>query len=248
MKIIISPAKKMRIDRESYEVLQFPVFLEDAQKIASCMRDKSYEEAKEIWLCNDKIAEENYKRFQEMDLCKDLTPAVIAYEGIQYQYMAPQVMDKKQVEYIKENLFILSGFYGILSAFDGVVPYRMEMQAKLAMGEKKDLYAYWGSRLYDKLKEKDRVFLNLASKEYSKCIEKYLQKEDIFVTCIFGEIVDGKVRQKGTMAKMARGEMVRKLALEQIVDIENIKRLEVLDYVYSEQHSTKTKFVFLKKK
>lgn len=247
MNILISPAKKMRVDRENYEVKSLPAFLADTEKIASCMREKSYEEAKAIWVCNDKIAEENYQRFQEMNLYENLTPAVIAYEGIQYQYMAPQVMNKKQLDYIGDHLYILSGFYGLLSAFDGVTPYRLEMQAKLALEGKKDLYAYWGSRLYEKMKERGRVFLNLASKEYSKCIEKYLQEEDTFITCIFGEEVGGKIRQKATMAKMARGEMVRKIALQGLKAIEQVKNLEVLNHFYSEKYSTDKEYVFVKR-
>lgn len=55
---------------------------------------------------------------------------MVSYEGIQYQYMAPAVFDESQMKYIREHLRILSGFYGVLRPFDGVVPYRLEMQAK----------------------------------------------------------------------------------------------------------------------
>lgn len=86
-----------------------------------------------------------------------LTPAIFSYEGIQYQNMAPQVMTAEQLEYVQAHLRILSGFYGVLRPFDGVVPYRLEMQAKLSMsrgagGEPAhNLYEFWGSRIYDAL-------------------------------------------------------------------------------------------------
>lgn len=100
-----------------------------------------------------------------------------------------------------------------MKPFDGVTPYRLEMQAKASVGECKDLYEYWGDKLYEQLTaDGDKVMLNLASKEYSKCIEKYLQPEDLYITSVFGEESNGKVVQKGTLAKMARGEMVRHLA------------------------------------
>ena len=87
-----------------------------------------------------------------------------------------------------------SGFYGVLRPFDGVTPYRLEMQAKASVGGFKDLYEYWGDSLYQELtSDGDHVILNLASKEYSKCIEKYLTSEDTYITCVFGEVVDGKV-------------------------------------------------------
>ncbi len=39
-------------------------------------------------------------------------------------------------------------------------------------------------------------------------IEAYLQPEDKFISCIFAELANGKLIQKGVYAKMARGEMV----------------------------------------
>ena len=44
--------------------------------------------------CSDKIAELNFLRFQEMKLERNLTPAVLSYEGIQYQYMRPKSLPK----------------------------------------------------------------------------------------------------------------------------------------------------------
>ena len=106
MKIIISPAKKMNIDTDSLPVQSEPVFLRDAEKIKKYMQALSYEEAKRLWACNDKIAELNFARFREMDLKKNLTPAILSYEGIQYQYMAPAVFTEGALSYIQEHLRI----------------------------------------------------------------------------------------------------------------------------------------------
>ncbi|MFR3343775.1 MAG: peroxide stress protein YaaA [Anaerobutyricum sp.] len=46
--------------------------------------------------------------------------------------------------------------------------------------------------------------INLASKEYSKSVLKYIPKNVQVITCVFGEIIDGKIKEKGTYAKMAR--------------------------------------------
>ena len=47
-------------------------------------------------------------------------------------------------------------------------------------------------------------------------METYLPKTVRFVTCVFGELRDGKVVEKGSKCKMARGQMVRWLAENQI--------------------------------
>lgn len=246
MRIIISPAKKMNMDTDTFAYRDVPVFLGDTKVLMQWIQTLSYTEVKKLWDCNDKIAELNYDRFRQMSLEKNLTPALISYEGIQYQYMAPEVFSEKAWEYVQEHLRILSGFYGVVRPLDGVVPYRLEMQAKVKVGEVKDLYEFWGEKLYREVRGGDGVILNLASKEYSKCIEKYLTPKDIFVTCIFGEMKDGKVIQKGTQAKMARGEMVRFMAEHGMKKVEEIRAFDRLNYQYEETLSSEKEYIFLK--
>ncbi len=246
MKIIISPAKKMNRNGDIYGVKGQPEFLEDAKILMEAVQSLSTADAQALWKCSDKLAELNERRFREMDLDQCLTPAVLAYEGLQYQHMAPAVFTDEALSYLEEHLRILSGFYGVLKPFDGVVPYRLEMQAKLPVNGCADLYEFWGERLYASLADGDRMIVNLASKEYSKCIEKYVTPADRFLTVEFGERSVGKVKQKGTLAKMARGEMVRFLAENGICEPERMKDFRELGFSYCEELSDAAKFVFVK--
>lgn len=246
MKIIISPAKKMNVDTDTFEIGGMPEFIEDAGILMNAVKALSFAEAKALWKCNDKLALLNYERFQKMDLKKSLTPAVISYEGLQYQHMAPGVFTTEALSYIGEHLRILSGFYGLLRPFDGVTPYRLEMQAGLSVRGCKDLYDFWGGRIHDKLAEDDGIIINLASKEYSRCVEKYITPEERFITVEFGELADGKVKQKGTLAKMARGEMVRFLAEKAIRGPEEIKAFRELGFSYAKELSDAERYVFIR--
>ena len=212
MKIILSPAKKMITDTDSIEPVALPEFVDKTTELLSWLKDKSKEELKAIWKCNDKIAEQNFYRLENMDLYHILTPAVLSYEGIAFQYMAPSVFEDRQFEYIQNHLRILSAFYGVLKPMDGVTPYRLEMQAKVEIGDAKNLYEYWGDLLYHSVIDDSRIIINLASKEYAKCIEKYLAPQDRYITVAFCELSGDKLVTKGTYAKMARGEMVRFMA------------------------------------
>lgn len=245
MKLIISPAKKMKVDTESFPYRDLPMFLPNTEEICRRLQDMSYDELKTLWRCNDQIAQLNVRRLQEMDLHRRLTPAVLAYEGIQYQYMAPGVFTDQEYAYIQEHLRILSGFYGILRPFDGVTPYRLEMQAKLKIGEYGNLYDYWGDRLAKALCEETDCILNLASKEYSICVSEYLSNSVRFVTCVFAEEKCGKPIEKGTMCKMARGEMVRYLAERQITNPEQVKSFKRLNYRFDEFRSDENTYLFI---
>jgi len=247
MRIIISPAKKMKLDIDSLNYNQLPQFIKDTEILIEYLKGLSYEDVKLIWNCSDKIATLNYERIQKMDLYRNLTPAIFAFEGIQYQYMAPGVFQNDEFKYLEKHLRILSGFYGMLRPFDGVAPYRLEMQANLKGDNLNSLYEFWNSRLADKLFSESQCIVNLASKEYSKCISSYLNKEVRFVTCVFGEMIGEKILEKGTLVKMARGEMVRFMVEKKIEDVEDIKSFNRLNYAFAEHLSDQNTYTFLKK-
>lgn len=247
MKVIISPAKKMKVE-DGLPWEDYPVFSEQAEILMDYMRKLSYGEAKALWKCNDQIAALNVERFAGMNLRGNLSPAILSYEGIQYQYMAPGVFETASLEWIQEHLRILSGFYGALRPMDGIVPYRLEMQAKVRLPGCQNLYDFWKDVVYREVTKDSRVILNLASKEYSKCVEKYLCEKDRMITCVFAEEVNGKLVQKGTLAKMARGEMVRYLAELQAKEPEEAKGFERLGFVFREECSDDRNYVFVKKK
>lgn len=246
MKIIISPAKKMNTDTDTLPWRDLPEFLPETEQIYRRLRDMSYEELKTLWKCNEQIARLNQERLQTMELRRGLTPAILAYEGIQYQYMAPGVFTDRELAYVAGRLRILSGFYGILRPFDGVTPYRLEMQARLSVGEHKDLYGFWGDRIARSLLSGTDCILNLASREYSRCLTAWLPESVRFITCTFGQRKDGKIIEKGTMCKMARGEMVRFMAENEIRNPEELKAFDRLGYRFAQEESDETTYVFLK--
>ena len=263
MKIIISPAKKMNVVPDILPYKDLPVFINQADRLKQELQTYSLSELQKLFACNEKIAGLNYERYRTMNLYEMLSPAILSYEGIQYQYMAPVVFTDSELEYVQKHLRILSGFYGVLKPMDGVVPYRLEMQAKLRIGEYKNLYEYWGRMIYEELIKGENLIINLASKEYSKVIESYLTPNIMFINFVFGKLVNGKVKVNGTYAKMARGEMVRFMAQNQILDKRldnNEKRKEYishcyhvlqsfdrLGYSFEESLSSKTQLVFLQR-
>ena len=250
MKIIVSPAKKMRAADDWMAAETAPVYINEAEMLSKKLKSCTEPELKAIFKANDSITHENFIRYRDMQRAGGPTPALLAYVGIQYQYMAPQVFSAAQWEYVCRNLRILSGFYGILRPSDGIMPYRLEMQAKFgAAAPVSDLYSFWGDKIYRELVREDKEILNLASKEYSRAVEKYLEPEVRFVTCVFAErdAKTGKLKTKATEAKMARGEMVRYLAETGGSGPEAAKGFDRLGFSYEESLSDPANYVFVKK-
>ena len=182
MRIIIAPAKKMVVDTDSFAVDDLPQFLERTERLKTVLQGMSPKDLQDLWKCNDAIARLNVERLEQMDLRRNLTPAILSYEGIQYRYMAPGVMETAHLDYLREHLRILSGFYGLLRPFDGVPP---------------------------------------------------------------GELKDGKVVEKGTKCKMARGQMVRWLAENQIKSRSDLRAFDQLGYQFCRSISVRNHTVFL---
>lgn len=246
IKIIISPAKTMKIDNDDFSPRQMPAFIEEAQILTDYLQTLNYEELKSLWKASDKLVKQNLQRIEKMDLYNNLTPAIVAFEGLQYQYMGAEVLTKKGLNYIEEHLRILSGFYGILKPFDGIKPYRLEMGAKFDAWKYESLYEFWEEKIAKELFAGTDCIINLASKEYSKAIGPYLPKDLPMIDFTFGEIIDGRVIQKATFLKMARGEIVRFMAEENIKKLEDLKNFDRLNYKYREDLSEDNNYVFIK--
>lgn len=245
MKIIISPAKKMIENLETLYQPSIPIFINQAEEIRNFLKRQNYDQLKLIWNCSDSIVKENIERLHSLSLDKNLTPALFSYDGIQYKNISPNVFTLEAIEYVNKHLFIISALYGVLRPLDGVIPYRLEMQAQIKLNSEQSLYTYWGDKIYNFINE-DEIIINLASKEYSKVIEPYIKNENQMITCIFACLKNDKLVQKATEAKACRGSMVRYLAMNLIEDIEGIKKFQAYNYHYSSRHSTKNTLVFIK--
>ena len=247
MRLIISPAKKMRVVEGPPEARSLPAMLDRAELLVERMRGMSYAELKALWACSDKLAELNAGRLRDLDLARATTPAILAYEGIQYQHLAPQVATDGQIEWLERHLRILSGLLGVVRPLDAVSPCRLEMQAKLACDGASDLYGFWGARLHDALAAECDLIVNLASVEYAKAVTPHAREGGPAVlTCLFGTVRDGRLVQRSTEAKAARGTFARWCAEREVADAEGLREFAERGYALDEGRSDGSTLVFVR--
>lgn len=70
MKILISPAKKMRTDTDTLSPQALPAFLPETERLLSALRSLSRQELKQLWRCSDAITDLNVERLARMELGK----------------------------------------------------------------------------------------------------------------------------------------------------------------------------------
>ena len=244
MLAILSPAKRMKTE-DCLAPRTGPMFLARTEQLLGVLRGMTLPQLQTLLQCNDDIARRSWRQYQTMDLRAGLSPAVLSFDGIQYQYMALGVFDDRCFDYIEHHVRILSGFYGLLRPFDGVTPYRLEMQARLRTDFCTDLYDFWSDGPCRALLRETDTIVNLASGEYSRLIRRHLPKGARFVTCIFGEQQGGRVVEKGVYVKMARGEMVRFMAENHMQRPEELRRFDRLGFVFQPALSDESRLLFV---
>ena len=246
MKIIISPAMKMIVDRESFPAKSQPQFLAQAQALAAFLKKCSYQELQKIWQSSERTTNEGQRQIKELNLQQkdNLTPAIISYSGIQYQYMAADLFTAPALSYLQDNVRILSGLYGVLRPFDGVWPYRLEMKNKVWGFSQPNLYQFWGSTIADNLFNEDQVLINLASKEYSRNIAPFVANNRQMISINFQEKKNGQWKTVGVHAKMARGEMVRYIAEKQLSKPQQLQDFHDFGFNFVPNISTDNTYVF----
>lgn len=272
---IISPAKNMRKSEDWKELidegeLSCPRLYEKSNEVLAQMKEYITEEIRVIMKIKENLAQLNYCRFQRMkpiSCCKNSkdgkespkftgkTPAIFAYDGIQYKSISPESISKEGIEFLNDHLRIISGLYGVLRPFDMIDEYRLEMQTKVKINDKANLYSFWDGSISENISEDlggEGIVLNLASKEYSKTVEKYFDNKKSeskikLITCTFKVEKAGKLKVESTASKKARGYMVRYIAENKIDDIEGVKTFDIDGFTYSENESTEKEIVFVKK-
>ena len=244
MKIIIAPAKIMKIDRDSFPIQSKPQFLDKTRILERFLKSMSNEQLKDLWHASENVTKQSILQLENMNLDERLTPAILAFSGIQYQYMAPDLFTQPALDYIQKNLRILSGFYGMLRPFDGVCPYRLELNTKMVGFRDYSLYHFWGSHIAENLFQEDNIVIDLASKQYTRLVKPYLSQGRQLITVDFQELKNGKWKTVGVHAKMARGEMVRYIAEKQIKNPTDLQDFNDFEFQFEPDVSTKDHYVF----
>lgn len=109
LQVIISPAKQMRTAQDAFEVLGIPPFAHETARLHHALlnieRNEGSSGLQELWSVSDKLLGSCLDTLHEFepilknddlnnpDIARHVSPAVMSYHGIQYQSMAPEVMD-----------------------------------------------------------------------------------------------------------------------------------------------------------
>lgn len=253
MIFLISPAKK--IENPGFNpafAVSEARYIADAEHLVERLKKKSAHSLSKMMSISADLAELNVERFAAwtpQHSAKNSTQAMLLFQGDVYQGLQAHEFNKKEATFAQAHLRILSGLYGILRPLDAAMPYRLEMGSDFKVtAAKKNLYAYWGDRLCETIKEDSAklnsdVLVNLASNEYSKAGK--LKKTGLQVIDMeFKDLRNGEYKMISFFAKKARGLMARYAIKNLINKVEDLKGFDLDGYCYDERLSKGDKWVF----
>ena len=244
MKIIISPAKSLDFDSElNSQNVSVPKFLEKTLAINSILKQKSPSDLMKLQSISEKLSDLNWKRnleFSRNHNDDNSRPAIFAFNGDVYEGLDVKTLDVKKIDFLQNNLRIISGLYGVLKPLDLIQPYRLEMGTKISINGSSNLYEYWSNDITKFLSDEllsSEFLLNLASNEYFSAIDKSKINSEI-ISPIFKDFKNGKLKIISFYAKKARGMMVRYVADHLIDCYDNLLSFNYGGYILNENETT----------
>ena len=249
MKILLSPAKSMKSKLPGFDVKETnPLFLHKTKQIISSLSQWTIMDFKAKMKINDTISLSTFDAFQALkkDGVSKGIPSIYYYDGLAFKGLSAIEMNKDDITYAQESLFILSGLYGLLRPLDLIHFYRLEMAFRFKMENgTNSLYDFWTSEITNYLNKNfsDELIVNLASNEYSKVINtKSLLSE--FITCHFLEVKNGAEKVIASHAKKARGLMAKFIISNKLKSKEELKLFNSLGYTFREDLSNEKNIYF----
>lgn len=253
MFLLLSPAKNLN-EKDHAPITRHrkPALIEQSADIASVLKKYDVVDIQELMGVSAKIAQTNVMRHLawQVDFDDSAKPALYLFDGDAYKGLDAYHLSDEAVSYLDKRLGILSGLYGLVRPLDDIMPYRLEMGTKLAVGRHQDLYDFWGHRVSDLINQRlaeieSRTVINLASQEYFKVVHPKLLNARI-ITPRFLDYKNGTYKVISFYAKRARGLMARYCAMHQLEQIEALKAFDLEGYYFDKHQSTDDDWVFLR--
>lgn len=238
MKIILSPTKTQLAPSSAEPLCYMPqnyrtYFSSEQSTLTNqVISNLLLEDLSRIYKDKSAYYETHYKNFNH----HDVLPTLQSYTGLVFKQLDLQNYDKTDIEYLDQHLVVLSALYGMTTAFDPIKTYRLDFQMKM---RKLNLYMHWHSYI-QKSFEENELIIDLASNEFSKMVD--LPK----ITIHFRENHHGKLTNKATFAKMARGQMLHIMIKNHIKTIEALKSITFNGYVFNAPISDSNNLYFVR--
>lgn len=242
MKILLASAKQMKIREEisgseSEKTLKIlkqlsKMDIKDLEKIYKISEKQALIEKNRI----NNILNKTAKKYKAIEL----------FDGLMYRNIKRENLSKKEEKFLKENVYITSSLYGIISSFSPISEHRLDFNQDLKI-DGISLKNYWKDEYDNFIKNlDDNLIISLLSSEFEDVFSKEIR--DKFISIKFLEEKNNKLVVHSSISKKARGKFLSYIIEKDIKSLEEIKKIKFDNYTYNEVLSNKNELIFLKNK
>lgn len=253
MLFLISPAKTLDESPTALEMASEIPFPKETQELVAILRKFDANEIAKLMEVSEKIAKLNQERFLSFEKTFDKSnskQALLMFKGEVYLGFELAKYTTTEYTFAQKHLRILSGLYGLLRPMDKIQPYRLEMGRNLMTKKGKNVYEFWGNKITTAINtamaaSESAILINLASQEYFAAVNQEKIKGKI-LNISFKDNRNGKLQIISFNAKKARGLMANYIIMNKITEPEALKSFQENGYIWREDLSNESEWVFVK--
>ena len=240
MKILIPSAKELN---ETARTVEAKPLSAHTQIILQTLKDYSLEDLASFYGISEERAQVEKERIEALVNGSSKTfLALELFDGLMYRSIQRQNLSKVEQAYLQDHLLITTALYGVIPAYEGIAPHRLDFMMQLKPAGK-SLKVLWREE-YDRSVEEEEKILSLLSSEFEMVFSKTIR--DRMIRIKFMENRGGKLKVHSTISKKARGAMVTAMMKAGITQLEELKNLEVAGFSYRADLSQEQEWVFVK--
>ena len=253
MLTILSPSKTSDPTPIKIHQPTSAIFTKETAQLIAILKKKSVADLMSLMTISEKLADQNYRRFQNFNHKMDYDSskaAILTFNGEVYVGLDAGGLSQQDLDYAQQHVRILSGLYGSLRPLDLIREYRLEMGTRLATTKGTNLYQFWRDKITpsihaDLLRSGNNYLINLASDEYFKSLDqKTLQA--VVIQIDFFDIKNGKRTFISFNAKKARGMMANYIIKNRINEPSALTKFDMDGYILDSNSSTDSHFTFVR--
>jgi cytoplasmic iron level regulating protein YaaA (DUF328/UPF0246 family) len=237
MKFLLAPSKtRNNIYKTDFDLIE-PTYAEEAKYLANKIKMFSKEDISKIMNIKGKLLDKTFDEYLNFNN-SETVPAILSYTGTVFKELDIKNYGNNELDYLKENVRILSALYGILKPFDKIKIARLDMKMKVLNISN---YKFWDKKIDLVLKEelkKDEIIINLSSNEFRKMVGIDL------IDIEFKESKDNLYKTVGMYSKKARGMLLNYMIINNVTILSEIKEFNLEGYKYSKDISNDKKIAF----
>ena len=129
MKLLIPSAKELN---EQARIVEPQPLSEKTKTILQALKAFSLEELATFYGISEERALVEKERIEALLAGSAKTyPALELFDGLMYRSIERQDLSEKEQAYLQEHLLITTALYGVLPAYEGIAPHRLDFMMKL---------------------------------------------------------------------------------------------------------------------